>query len=122
MAGPDPGVVLRAAGIEDAEALATLAARTFLDAYSADTAVWVTSDADGNYLSSYTLEGYPTVSEDGQTFSDDMSRVVVTVRDPLGVVTDVIHPSDAPPVKGNRMGPGAPGVPDFPWAAASAAP
>ena len=81
-----------------------------------------TSDADGKYLGTTTLEGYPVVSEDGQTFIDDMSRVVVTDPRPARRRHRRDPPDGRPAGDRIRMGPGDPGVPDVSAAAASAAP
>jgi hypothetical protein len=78
------------------------------------TAVQLLSDVDGAFLGSVTVDGYPEVSEDGQTFADDGSKVMVTIRDPAGAVVQEILPTGAPvgrPVTGTRMGVGAPGFP-----------
>ncbi|MFN8678011.1 MAG: hypothetical protein U0Z70_16645 [Thermomicrobiales bacterium] len=79
------------------------------------TAVQVLSDADGNLTGTITVDGYPEASEDGQTFSDDGSRVMVTIRDPAGVIVQQIMPTGQPvgrPVTGVKMRVGAPGFPD----------
>ena len=78
------------------------------------TAVQVLSDANGTFLGTVTVDGYPEASEDGQTFADDGSRVTVTIRDPAGAVVQQVLPTGAPsgrPVTGMRMGPGVPGFP-----------
>lgn len=87
------------------------------------TAVQLLSDADGAFLGSITVDGYPDVSEDGQTFTDDGSKVMVTIRDPAGAVVQEVLPTGAPngrPVTGTRMSPGSPGFPTS--AAATPAP
>lgn len=76
------------------------------------TAVQLLSDANGTFLGTTTVDGYPMVSEDGQTFIDDGSRVTVTIRDPAGAVVQTIPPSTGGrPVTGTRMSPGNPGFP-----------
>ena len=50
------------------------------------TGVQLLSDANGRFTGSVTVDGYPVVSEDGQTFIDDGSKVLVTIRDPAGAV------------------------------------
>lgn len=75
------------------------------------TAVSVISDATGAFLGTVTVDGYPEASEDGQTFIDDGSRVVITVRDPAGAVVDQFPDTSGRPVTGTRMGPGSPGFP-----------
>jgi hypothetical protein len=44
------------------------------------------SDANGAFTGSVTIDGYPEVSEDGQTFRDDQSQVMVTIRDAAGTI------------------------------------
>ena len=78
------------------------------------TAVQVLSDAAGTFLGTVTIDGYPVVNDDGQTFADDGSKVTVTIRDPAGAVVQQVLPTGAPsgrPVTGMRMGPGSPGFP-----------
>jgi hypothetical protein len=86
------------------------------------TAVQVLSDANGAFLGSVTVDGYPEVSADGQTFVDDGSRVVVTIRDPAGATVQQFPGAGARPVTGIRMGPGSPGFPAATPVAATPAP
>ncbi len=67
----------------------------------------VTFDATGAVTGTTTVDGYPVAGEDGQSFWDDGTRVVVTLRDATGTVTQVIN--GVPPVAGVRMAPGKPG-------------
>src|SRR5687767_12446391 len=76
------------------------------------TAVQLLSDADGTFLGSVTVDGHPEASEDGQSFTDDNSMVMVTIRDAAGAVLQEVSGAGAPPVTGIRMAPGAPGFPD----------
>jgi hypothetical protein len=76
------------------------------------TATQVLSDASGAFLGSVTVDGYPEVSEDGQTFVDDGSKVMVTIRDATGAVVQQIPGAGGPPVTGIRMAPGVPGFPE----------
>jgi hypothetical protein len=79
------------------------------------TAVQPLSDADGTFLGTVTVDGYPEASEDGQTFIDDGSKVMVTIRDATGAIVDQVMPTGQPagrPVTGVRMGVGTPGFPD----------
>ena len=77
------------------------------------TAVLLLSGADGVFLGSVTLDGYPEVGADGQTFVDDRLRETVTIRDAAGAVIEVIPPGpNRRPVTGTRMGVGAPGFPE----------
>ena len=86
------------------------------------TAVQLLSDANGANLGSVTVDGYPEVSEDGRTFVDDGSRVLVTIRDPAGAIVDQFPGAGARPVTGTRMGPGNPGFPAAALDAATPAP
>ena len=76
------------------------------------TAVQVLSDANGTFLGTVTVDGYPEASEDGQTFVDDGSRVLITVRDPAGAVVAQFPDTSGRPVTGTRMGVGSPGFPE----------
>lgn len=79
------------------------------------TAVQVLSDAEGNFTGTVTVDGYPEASEDGMTFIDDGSRVMVTMRDPAGAIIQQIMPPGKPegrPVTGVRMAVGNPGFPE----------
>jgi hypothetical protein len=79
------------------------------------TAIQLMAAADGTFLGSITIDGYPEVSADGQSFSDDGSKVMVTIRDATGAIVDQVMPTGQPagrPVTGVRMGVGAPGFPD----------
>jgi hypothetical protein len=75
------------------------------------TAVQVTSDANGTFTGTSTVDGYPVVSEDGQTFIDDGSKVLVTIRDPAGAIVQQFPGAGGRPVTGMRMGPSNPGFP-----------
>lgn len=75
------------------------------------TAVQSLSDAEGAYLGTVTIDGYPEASEDGQTFVDDGSLVMVTIRDSAGAVVQEVPGAGSRPVTGIRMGPGSPGFP-----------
>jgi hypothetical protein len=86
------------------------------------TAVQVLSDADGAFLGTITVDGYPMVSDDGQTFIDDGSLVMVTIRDAAGVIVDQFPGAGGRPVTAIRMGPGSPGFPETSGATASPSP
>ena len=75
------------------------------------TGVQLHSDADGTFTGTVTIDGYPEVSEDGQTLFDDETRSVITTRDAAGAVLQVTPALGAPPVTGVRMGVGIPGFP-----------
>jgi hypothetical protein len=85
------------------------------------TAVQLLSDANGTFLGSVTVDGYPVVSEDGRTFIDDGSKVTVTIRDPGGAIVQQFPGAGGRPVTGIRMSPGSPGFPEPSPAAASPA-
>jgi hypothetical protein len=74
------------------------------------TAVQILSDADGQFIGTITIDGYPVVSEDGQTITDDGSSGSVTIRDAANQVVDTI--TEPPTVTGVRMAVGAPGFPE----------
>jgi hypothetical protein len=86
------------------------------------TAVQVLSDLDGTFLGTVTINGYPEVSEDGQTFLDDGAMVVVTIRDAAGAVLQEASGLGGRPVTAMRMGPGVPGFPATEAGAATPAP
>lgn len=78
------------------------------------TAIQVLSDVDGRLTGTITVDGYPEASADGQSFTDDGSLVMVTIRDAAGAIVEQIMPTGAPvgrPVTGVRMAVGAPGFP-----------
>jgi len=68
------------------------------------------SDATGALVATVTIDGYPTVSADGQTLLDDNPESGPTIRDAAGTVLDVLR--GGPPVTGVRMGVGSPGFPE----------
>ena len=76
------------------------------------TAVQLLSSADGVFLGSVTIDGYPEVSEDGQSFIDDGSRAVATIRDATGAIVQEAPAVGARAVTAIRMGVGSPGFPE----------
>lgn len=77
------------------------------------TAVQLMSDAEGRFTGSLTIDGYPEVSDDGQSFLDDGSRAMLTFRDASGAVVNQIMPNGSPAgpgVQAVRMGVGIPGL------------
>jgi hypothetical protein len=76
------------------------------------TGVQLHSDASGTYTGSVTIDGYPVVSEDGQTILDDQSQGNFTMRDAAGAVVQEMPTAGAPPVTGARIGVGSPGFPE----------
>lgn len=67
------------------------------------------SDATGTLVGTVTIDGHPTVSEDGQTLRDDNPESGPTIRDAAGTVVDVLL--GGPLVTGVRMRVGVPGLP-----------
>ena len=79
------------------------------------TAIQLMSAADGTFLGSIAIDGYPEVSADGQTLIDDGSRAVITIRDAAGTIVNQVQPTGQPagrPVTAVRMGVGVSGFPD----------
>lgn len=75
------------------------------------TGISMESDADAAFTGTFTLDAYPEVSEDGQTWIDDGTQVKATLRDATNTVTAVLggggdQPPITPPVMGIRMSPG----------------
>jgi hypothetical protein len=68
------------------------------------------SDATGTLVGTVTIDGYPTVSEDGQTLLDNNPESGPTIRDAAGNILDVLK--GGPPVTAVRMGVGSPGFPE----------
>jgi len=66
----------------------------------------------GNLVGSVTIDGHPSTTDCGQTFSDDGVLNTVTIRDAAGTVLTVIPPGTAgTPVPGIRMPVDNPGFP-----------
>jgi hypothetical protein len=83
------------------------------------TGISLESDANGVFLDSITLDGYPVVSADGQTWTDDGTQAKVTIRDATNTVTTVLgggggQPPITPPVMATRMKPGPVVFPPMP--------
>jgi len=77
------------------------------------TMVQVLSNLEGVFLGTVTIDGHPTVSEDGMTFIDDSPESRVTIRDPAGNVVSVIEGARVTqPVTGTLIGVGMPGFPE----------
>lgn len=77
------------------------------------TIVQVLSSLEGTFLGTVTIDGHPTVSEDGMTFIDDSPESLVTIRDPAGNVVSVVEGARVEqPVMGTRIEVGMPGFPE----------
>jgi hypothetical protein len=74
------------------------------------TAVQILSNANGQFLGTITIDGYPVASADGQTLLDTGTPGSVTIRDAAHQVVQVV--TNPPPVTGVRMAVGAPGFPE----------
>jgi hypothetical protein len=67
------------------------------------TGIQLHSDVNGTFIGSVTIDGYPVVSEDGQTIVDDQSQGKVTIRDATGAIVQEMPTAGAPPVHGVRV-------------------
>jgi hypothetical protein len=75
------------------------------------TGISMESDADAAFTGTFTLDAYPVVSVDGQTWTDDGTQVKATLRDATNTVVTVLgggggQPPITPPVMATRMKPG----------------
>lgn len=68
------------------------------------TFTWATRDEIGAVIETTTVDGYPVASDDGMSFVDDGTKVVITQRDPSGAITQVT--TGVPVVIGVRALPG----------------
>jgi hypothetical protein len=75
------------------------------------TGVQLHSNADGVFIGTVTIDGYPVISEDGLTLLDDQSQGTITIRDATGAIIQEMPTAGAPPVTATRMGVGNPGIP-----------
>jgi hypothetical protein len=76
------------------------------------TATQMISDAEGTYLGTVTVDGFPHVNDDGRTFIDDGSLVTVTIRDPSGAVVDSFPGGGGRAVTGVKLAGGESGFPN----------
>jgi len=74
------------------------------------TVVQILSDANGKFIGTVTVDGYPEASADGQTLRDTGAPGTVTIRDAAHQVVQVV--TNPPLVTGVRMAVGAPGFPE----------
>ena len=79
------------------------------------TIVQALSDGDGTYRGTFTLNGFPEVSEDGLSFVDEGTKASVTVRDATNAVVFEAGGEGeepiTPPVHARRIRAGDPGFP-----------
>ena len=69
-----------------------------------------TYDATGAHTGYFSVEGHPVSSEDGMSFWDDGTQVVLTIRDPNGVVVETLGPGlEGAAIGGVRLVPGESG-------------
>jgi len=106
---PDLGVVFLSTGVGVWEPTGERSAHV--------TFVQVNSDANGTYLGTVTVDGYPEVSADGQSWTDEGTQVHVTVRDAHNAIIMEAGGSEGeapitPPVHAFRMQVGNPGFPE----------
>ena len=76
------------------------------------TAIQVMSDTTGAYEGSLTIDAYPSVSDDGLTFEENLEESVLTVRDNRNVVINVLRHDRPRGMAARRMSPGQTGFPD----------
>ena len=71
----------------------------------------MTFDATGASTGTLTVDGYPEASEDGMSFYDDGTQLLVTIHDATGAIVLQLMGSkgEVPPVGGVRILPGKPG-------------
>ena len=79
--------------------------------------VQVLSDGNGTYLGTFTLDGYPEVSADGQSWDDPGTQVHFTIRDASNAIVMEVGGGNGaepatPPVHAIRMQVGNPGFPE----------
>jgi len=64
-------------------------------------------DTAGAYTGTFIIDGYPSVSDDGQTVGDDWARSYITIRDASDeVVNEIRDDGTTPPIAGVRLTPG----------------
>jgi hypothetical protein len=86
------------------------------------TGISMESDATAAFTGTFTLDAYPVVSEDGQTWVDDGTQVKATLRDATNTIVTVLggggdQPPITPPVMATRMTPGPLTFPPMPQTA-----
>jgi hypothetical protein len=84
------------------------------------TSIQSTFDLTGAYTGTWTIDGYPIASDDGESFSDDWARSTVTIRDASNTVIAVLgNDGSMPVIAGVRMRVGEPVIPDSATTAAT---
>jgi hypothetical protein len=76
------------------------------------TTVQVLSDQDGAFLGTLTIDGHPTVNDDGMGFVDNSPESQATIRDATGAIVSVLDANrESNPLLASRLEVGAPGTP-----------
>lgn len=81
------------------------------DRYAHFTTVQALSGMDGRYHGTVTLDGYPRVNDDNETFEVESRYDLFTVRDNLNKITSSNAGPNRNPMRAYRMHPGHPGFP-----------
>jgi hypothetical protein len=77
------------------------------------TSIQSTFDMTGAYTGTWTIDGFPIASADGETFGDDWARSTVTIRDISNAVIAVLgNDGSLPVIAGVRMHVGEPVIPE----------
>jgi hypothetical protein len=77
------------------------------------TSIQSTFDMTGSYTGTWTIDGFPIASDDGETFGDDWARSTVTIRDATNAVIAVLgNDGSLPVIAGVRMHVGEPVFPE----------
>lgn len=64
-------------------------------------------DTAGAYIGTFIIDGYPSVSDDGERVGDDWARSFITIRDASDeVVNEIRDEGTTPPIAGIRLIPG----------------
>lgn len=99
----DTGVMLKGAAVGTWTAID--------DRYAHFTTVHAVSDMDGRYHGTVTFDGYPLVSDDGETFADQSDYDLFTVRDHLNRIVKSTQGPFSNPMLAYRMHAGRAGFP-----------
>jgi hypothetical protein len=116
---PDQGVLLQGPAIGSWEPTGDRSLRfTFVQALS---------NLDGTYRGTFTLNGFPVVSDDGLSFVDDGTQASVALRDATNAIVFQAGGGQGaapitPPVQARRLRVGDPGFPEAAMGPATASP